>query len=419
MHAFARSGRMSYSAYQAHSDGMWALRALATAAIPLIDRARPALSGDRALRRIAAACEVLLLAALTHRRPPFRIDRAAVGPPDALHEVAVVEEAVTTTPFATLLHFRKDMPDPGPRVLLVAPMSGHFATLLRDTVQTMLRDHDVYITDWNNARDVPLSAGRFGLDEYTEHIIGFLAALGPGAHVMAICQPCVAALAAVAIMSEDGHPATPASMILMAGPIDCRISPTSVNALATDKPIEWFEKKLISRVPVRYAGAMRKVYPGFLQLSAFLNMNLDRHLASFREFFDDVVNGQTEKAEATRSFYREYFAVADLPAEFYLETVQRVFQEYALAKGDLMWRGRSVEPAAIRRTALLTIEGERDDICSLGQTLAAHDLCSGLRPYMKTHFVQPGAGHYGVFSGRRWSASIYPVVRDVIHVSRR
>ncbi|HEY1458521.1 MAG TPA: polyhydroxyalkanoate depolymerase [Casimicrobiaceae bacterium] len=405
---------MIYQTYQAQSDSMWPLRALATAAIPILDRTRPTLSGDRALRKIAAACEVVLLAALTHRRPPFRIDCVVVG--DA--EVAVHEETVTATPFATLLHFRKDVPDPGPRVLVVAPMSGHFATLLRDTVQTMLRDHDVYITDWHNARDVPLAAGRFGLDEYTAHIVDFIAVLGPGANVMAICQPCVAVLAAVALMSAHEHPATPSCMVLMAGPIDCRISPTTVNVLATDKPIEWFEKKLIATVPVRYAGAMRRVYPGFLQLSAFLNMNLDRHIAAFRGFFEDVVNNQNEKAEATRSFYREYFAVADLPAEFYLETVKRVFQDYALAKGELTWRDERIALSAIRRTALLTIEGERDDICSLGQTLAAHDLCSGLRPYMKTHYVQPGAGHYGVFSGRRWSGNIYPVVRDVIHVSR-
>jgi polyhydroxyalkanoate depolymerase len=256
------------------------------------------------------------------------------------------------------------------------------------------------------------------MDEYIEHVIDFLGALGPGANVMAICQPCVAVLAAVAIMSEDQHPATPAAMVLMAGPIDCRIAPTVVNNLANDKPIEWFEKKLISTVPLRYAGGTRRVYPGFVQLSAFLNMNLERHVASFRGLFEDIVNNETEKAEATRSFYKEYFAVADLPAEFYLETVKLVFQEYALAKGELKWRGRSVNPAAIHRTALLTVEGERDDICSLGQTLAAHDLCAGLRQYMKTHYIQPGAGHYGVFSGRRWSGSIYPMVRDIIHVSR-
>ncbi len=414
MNAITQKGGMMYQSFQAHADGMWILRALATAAIPVLDKTRPGMSGDRVLRKLAAACEVFLLAALTHRRPPFRIQSVKVGERD----VAVHEEVTHSTPFGTLLRFRKDMADPGPRVLIVAPMSGHFATLLRDTVQTMLNDHDVYITDWHNARDVPLAAGVFGLDEYVEHIIDFLGVIGPGANLMAICQPCVAALAAVAIMSEDAHPATPASMVLMAGPIDCRIAPTAVNKLATDKPIEWFEKNLISTVPLRYAGAMRKVYPGFLQLSAFLSMNLERHISSFRGFFEDLVNKEEEKAEATRSFYKEYFAVADLPAEFYVETVKRVFQDYALAKGELTWRDRKVNPDAIRRTALLTIEGERDDICSLGQTLAAHDLCSGLRQYMKTHYIQPGAGHYGVFSGRRWSGNIYPVVRDVIHVSQ-
>jgi poly(3-hydroxybutyrate) depolymerase len=219
----------------------------------------------------------------------------------------------------------------------------------------------------------------------------FLGVIGPPVHLMAICQPCVAALAATALMAEDDHPATPASLTLMAGPIDCRVSPTEVNKLATDKPIGWFEQHLISTVPLRYPGALRKVYPGFLQLMAFMSMNLDRHLDSFRNLFHDLVNGETDKANATKTFYREYFAVCDLPAEFYLETVRLVFQEYALPQGKLTWRGRRVDPAAIRRTALLTVEGERDDICSLGQTLAAHDLCAGLRGYLKTHYVQAGA----------------------------
>jgi poly(3-hydroxybutyrate) depolymerase len=333
-------------------------------------------------------------------------------------EIAVREEAPFATPFGTLVHLRKDMPDPGPRVLIVAPMSGHFATLLRDTARTMLADHDVYITDWHNARNVPIVAGRFGMDEYIEHLMQFLGFIGPGAHLVAICQPCVPALAAVALMSEDDHPATPASLTLMAGPIDCRISPTEVNKLATDQPITWFEQNLVSTVPLRYPGAMRRVYPGFLQLMAFMSMNLDRHLDSFRALFQQLVNNEHEKAAATRTFYEEYLAVCDLPAEFYLETVRLVFQEYALPKGELTWRGRKVDLSAIRRTALLTIEGERDDICSLGQTLAAHDLCTGLRPYLKTHYVQAGAGHYGVFSGKRWSGSIYPVVREAIHVAQ-
>jgi polyhydroxyalkanoate depolymerase len=297
-------------------------------------------------------------------------------------------------------------------------MSGHFATLLRETVRTMLADHDVYITDWHNAREAPVAAGRFGLDEYTEHVMRFLRVMGPGSHLMAICQPCVSALSAVALMSEDADPALPASLTLMAGPIDCRISPTAVNKLAMTKPIAWFEKNLVATVPLRYRGAGRRVYPGFLQLTAFMNMNLERHVSAFRGYYDDLVAGNLEKASATRSFYEEYFAVADLPAEFYLETVRHVFQEYALPLGKLAFRGRTIDAGAIRRTALLTVEGERDDICSLGQTLAAHDLCVNLRQYLRTHYIQAGVGHYGVFSGKRWANQIYPVVREVIHTSR-
>jgi poly(3-hydroxybutyrate) depolymerase len=303
-------------------------------------------------------------------------------------------------------------------VLIVAPMSGHFATLLRDTVRTMAAEHDVYVTDWHSARDVPLMAGRFGLDEYTEHLMRFLRAMGPGSHLMAICQPCVAALAATALMSEDDDDATPASLTLMAGPIDCRVSPTAVNALATAKSIEWFEHNLITHVPLPLRGAGRRVYPGFVQVGAFMGMNRQRHIDAFRNYYQGLVDDEPEVTEPIRRFYEEYLAVSDLPAEFYLETVKLVFQEYALPLGELSWRGRKVDPTAIRRTALLTIEGERDDICAPGQTLAAQDLCSKLRPYMRTHTVQAGVGHYGVFSGRRWQQQIYPMVRDVIHVSQ-
>ncbi len=403
-----------YQAYQTQTDLMWPVRTLARAAVPMLNDATLGLSGHAAQRRLAAACEVLNLAEVTHKRPPWGIDSVLVNG----ELVPVVEEAAQVTPFATLLRFRKDVPVPQPRALIVAPMSGHFATLLRDTVRTMLADHDVYVTDWHNIRDVPLSAGRFGLDEYTQHLIDFLAAMGPGAHVVAICQPCVASLAAVAVMSEDEHPAVPASLTLMAGPIDCRINPTGVNTLATSKPIAWFEKNLISPVPWRHRGVGRRVYPGFVQLTAFMSMNKDRHLNAFKDFYRQLVDGEHDKAQATRAFYEEYMAVADLSAEFYLETVRLVFQDYALPRGQLTFKGRTVKPAAIRRTALLTVEGERDDICSIGQTLAAHDLCTGLRPYLRTHYVQPGVGHYGVFSGKRWQNHIYPVVREVIHVSR-
>ena len=404
---------MMYQAYQAQSDLMWPLRTMAKFAVPMFQDPTYALSDLPAHRRMAAACKVLALAEVTHKRPPWNIDCVMVKG----ENVPVTEDVVASTPFATLLRFRKEGAGPQPKVLIVAPMSGHFATLLRDTARTVLQDHDVYITDWHNVRDVPLAAGRFGLDEYTEHIIDFLAVMGPNANVIAVCQPCVASLAAVALMSEDQHPATPASLTLMAGPIDCRISPTAVNKLATTKPIEWFEKNLISRVPLRHAGGGRRVYPGFVQLSAFMSMNRQRHVDAFRAYYINLVEQAHDKTEPTRTFYDEYMAVADLPAEFYLETVQLVFQDYALARGDLHWRGRRVDPGAIRRTALMTVEGERDDICAPGQTLAAQDLCTRLRPYMRTHLVQAGVGHYGVFSGRRWQNHIYPMLRDVIHVS--
>lgn len=406
---------MMYHAYQTHSDLMWPLRTAARFAAPmLLDSSFAAFGGVGSPRQIAAACKLLELTEVTHRRPAWAIDSIVVEG----ETLAVDEEAVHSTPFATLTRFSTPRSASQPKVLLVAPMSGHFATLLRDTVRTMLQGHEVYVTDWHNIRDVPLSAGRFGLDEYTEHLMRFLETIGPGAHLMAICQPCVSALSAVALMSEDRNPATPLSLTLMAGPIDCRISQTEVNKLATTKPIEWFESNLISRVPLGHRGAGRRVYPGFVQLSAFMSMNRERHATAFREYFQHLLDDETEKAEVTRRFYEEYLAVSDLSAEFYLETVRLVFQEYALPKGELTYRGRRIDPGAIRRTAMLTVEGERDDICAIGQTLAAQDLARNLRPYMRTHYVQPGVGHYGVFSGRRWQNQIYPMVRDVIHVSR-
>jgi polyhydroxyalkanoate depolymerase len=404
---------MMYHAYQAHNDLLWPLRSFARASVPLLLDPSLGLGGHPPHRQAAAACEVMRLAEITHSRPDWAIHSVTAQG----REWPVVEEVMHSAAFGTLRRFAKPGTPEQPRMLIVAPMSGHFATLLRDTVRTALVDHDVYVTDWHNARDVPLAAGRFGLDEYIEHLMQFLAVLGPGAHLMAICQPCVAALAAVALMSEDEHPATPASLTLMAGPIDCRISPTEVNKLATTKPIEWFESKLISRVPWRFRGAGRRVYPGFVQLTAFMSMNQDRHLNAFRDYYVNLVEQDDEKVQATRAFYEEYMAVADLPAEFYLETVQLVFQDYALPRGELTFRGRRIDPSAIRRTALVTIEGERDDICAPGQTLAAQDLCSKLRPYMRTHYVQPGVGHYGVFSGRRWQGQIYPLVRNVIRLS--
>ncbi len=402
-----------YPAYQAHADLLWPLRAATRLSLPFLQHAGTR-RGWAAARQMAAAGQVFELAQVTHTRPPWRIERVASGG----ESWPVVEEVVSATPFATLRRFHRLGAPPSPKVLVVAPMSGHFATLLRDTVRTLAQDHDVHVTDWHNVRDVPLAAGRFGLDEYTQHVIDFLAALGPGAHVVAVCQPCVSALAAVALMAEDDHPSTPASLTLMAGPIDCRVSPTEVNRLATSRPIAWFRRHLISHVPWQHKGAGRRVYPGFVQLSAFMSMNKDRHTNAFKDYYRHLVTDEFDLAEATRLFYEEYLAVADLSADFYLETVERVFQTFDLPRGALMFKGRRVNPAAIRRTALLTIEGERDDICAVGQTLAAQELASSLKLYMRTHYIQPNVGHYGVFSGRRWQHQVYPLVRHVIQVSQ-
>jgi poly(3-hydroxybutyrate) depolymerase len=399
---------MLYQAYQTQSDLFSPLRLLAQhqSALFWLHKTEGSL-----LRKLSAAAEVVSRMRLTHSRPAYGIDSVLVqGEP-----APVVEEKTLALPFGTLLHFRKPGTGAQPPVLLVAPLSGHFATLLRETARTLLQDHDVYITDWHNARDVALRHGAFGLDDYIEHMMSFMAAIGPGVHVVAVCQPCVAALAATALMAEDGHPAQPRSLTLMAGPVDCRVNPTGVNRLATSKPIGWFEKNLISHVPLPHAGYMRRVYPGFVQLSAFLSMNLERHKKSFEDLYRHLVEGEIEKANVIRVFYEEYLAVNDLPAEFYLETVEKVFQTYELPLGKLHYRGRRIDCGAIRRTALFTVEGERDDICSVGQTVAAQDLCTGIRPYLKTHHIQTGVGHYGVFSGRRWNSQIYPRLREVIH----
>jgi polyhydroxyalkanoate depolymerase len=404
---------MLYQAYQAQSDVMAPVRMLAASALKAIGQPLSDIAGTAHLRNLTAAYELIARAGLTHERPPFGIDQVKVGNRD----VQVREEFAEVTPFGTLLHFKKDIEQAQPPVLLVAPLSGHFATLLRGTVRTMLPEHDVYITDWHNVRDVPTSEGQFGFDDYVAHLIHFLEVIGPGAHVVAVCQPCVAALIAVAVMAEAGNAAAPLSMTLMAGPIDPRVNPTKVNKLAEGKPIEWFEKNLIATVPIRYKGAFRRVYPGFVQLAAFMSMNIDRHLKAHRDLYDNLVKGEIEKAAVTKKFYDEYFAVLDLTAEFYLETVRLVFQEFALARGVIDFRGRRVDPRAIRRTMLFTVEGERDDICAVGQTAAAHDLCTSLRPYMKRHHMQPGVGHYGVFSGKSWENQIFPMLKNVILAS--
>ena len=401
---------MLYQAYQAQSDIMMPVRKFAELAMETVGMRLNGSARPSPLSNLNAAYELIARAGLTHTRPEYDIDSVMVGD----QEVAVTEEETLVTPFATLRHFKKDIDQDQPRVLIIAPLSGHFATLLRATVRTMLAEHDVYITDWHNARDVPLSDGPFSFDSYTGHLIKFLETIGPGAHMVAVCQPCVSALVAASVMAQGDHPAQPRSMTLMAGPIDTRVSPTKVNELAKGKPIEWFEKKLIATVPARYAGGGRKVYPGFIQLSAFMAMNMDRHVKAHRELYENLAKGNAEKAAQTKAFYDEYFAVLDLASEFYLETVKLVFQDHALPLGELTYEGQKVEPAAIKRTMLFTVEGERDDICAVGQTLAAHDLCTSLRPYRKKHHMQAGVGHYGVFSGRTWQNQIYPMVKNVI-----
>lgn len=401
---------MLYSVYQGMTDALTPLRLAARMALSMQDALGPI--GEMPVMRSGfALADMIADTKFTHARPDYAIDAVSSGNIAA----AVREEVVVSLPFGDLLHFAKEgIETPQPKMLVVAPLSGHYATLLRATVRTLLRDHDVYITDWKNARDVPLADGHFGFADYTDYIIRFLEHLGPRSNVLAVCQPCVPTLAAVAVMAEDDNPAQPRTMTLMAGPVDVRIAPTVVNELATSKSLDWFEKQLISRVPLRYRGGGRRVYPGFLQLIAFMSMNMERHGDQHRLMYQHLADGHEIEAEKIRDFYHEYYAVLDLTAEFYLETVDIVFQRTLLAKGEMMHRGRLVRPSAIHRTALLTVEGERDDICAVGQTAAAHGLCSSLRPHLKRHHLQPGVGHYGVFAGRKWETQVYPQVRNLV-----
>jgi len=366
------------------------------------------------VRHMRAACHILANARPTHDRPAFGIETVPVDGRDA----EVFERSTLTTPFATLLHFAKPSVTGQPRVLVVGPMSGHFTTLIRPTIRTLLSDHDVYAIDWHNARDIPAHHGPFGLDEYIEHVMQALRHLGPDTHVVAVCQPAVPVLAAVALLAAAGDPAEPSSVTLMAGPIDTRVNPNRVNKSATDKPLSWFERRVVDTVPSRYAGAGRRVYPGVVQLTAFMSMNPKRHLSAHTQMYRNLVSGNDVAAATTRAFYDEYGAVMDVPAEFYLETVDRIFQQHEFPLGRFTWRGQRVDPGAIRRTALLTVEGAKDDICSPGQTEAAHQLCTGIPEERKRHHLQNGVGHYGVFSGSRWEVEVYPVVREFIESAR-
>jgi poly(3-hydroxybutyrate) depolymerase len=363
-------------------------------------------------RAAAALFELFDRATQRRHKPAFGLDKTMAGG----GQVAVCETVVAEKPFCRLLHFARDLKARGddPQVLVVAPMSGHHATLLRGTVETLLPQHEVYITDWTDARLVPLSAGNFDLADYVDYIIDFLRILGPRTHVMAVCQPSPPALAATALMAADGDPATPRSLTLMGGPVDTRVSPTAVNVVGASQSLDWFEHKVIDLVPPHYPGAMRRVYPGFLQLGGFMSMNPDRHVQSHIEFFHHLVVGDGESAAAHRRFYDEYLSVMDLSADFYLDTIRHVFQEHSLPTGTFTHRGERVDPAAIKSTALMTIEGELDDISGLGQTKAAHSLCVNISTARRRHLEQEGVGHYGIFNGRKWRQFIYPAWAEFV-----
>jgi poly(3-hydroxybutyrate) depolymerase len=350
-------------------------------------------------KRLAASSELFLRITERYEKPKWNLT-------EALPEVALAK------PFCNLVHFRQDRPKRH-KVLLVAPLSGHHATLLRDTVRSLLPEHDVWISDWTNARLVPLTAGPFHLADYVDYVRDWIRFLSPDLHVISVCQPTVPVLAAVSLQASNGE-ATPQTMVMMGGPIDARRSPTAVNNLARRKPYSWFEQNVIERVPAKYPGYMRRVYPGFLQHLGFVAMNPDRHLIAHWDYYHKLVSGDGESAASHRRFYDEYNAVLDMPAEYYLDTVKTVFQDYALPKGRMFVRGELVRPQAIRDTALLTIEGELDDISGNGQTEAAHALCLNIPRERRSHYVAPGVGHYGIFSGRRWREIIFPRVREFI-----
>ncbi len=365
-------------------------------------------------KNIRAACDVFENVTRRYGKPEFAIKNVQI---DGL-TVPLREQIALVKPFGNLIHFQRDEAVSGPRsdpkVLLVAPMSGHYATLLRGTVEAMAREHEVYITDWADARDIPIAMGRFDFDDFVDYIIDFINFLGPNTHVIAVCQPAVPVLVATALMATRNSEIQPASLTLMGGPIDTRRNPTKVNELAGGRSIDWFERNVISTVPFPHAGFMRPVYPGFMQLTGFMTMNLERHMNAHVDLFNNLVKGDCDSVKQHQDFYEEYLAVMDLTAEFYLQTVKTVFQDHSLPDRTLYHRGEYVDCSAIQRTALMTVEGERDDICGLGQTEAAHDLCTGIPSVEKVHYVQPGVGHYGVFNGTRWRTEIQPRIREFI-----
>ena len=359
---------------------------------------------------MASALEVFAHASASRGKPAFGFTHTTVDG----RQVAVHEEILVQKPFGQLKRFAREGVEGGPKLLIVAPMSGHFATLLRGTVERMLPSYDVHITDWRDAKYVPLSDGSFDLDDYIDYLVAFLEEMGPAAHMLAVCQPSVPSLATVALMSADQHPCRPRTLTMMGGPIDTREAPTAVNTLATERPFAWFEHNVIATVPMMYPGNGRRVYPGFLQLSGFMTMNLGNHMMSHWEMFKHLVAGDGDSAEATKSFYDEYRSVCDMTAEFYLQTIDVVFQNHKLPRGEMTHRGRPVDLSAIRDVALLAIEGERDDISGLGQTRAALTLATKLPGAKKRYYMADGVGHYGIFNGSKWRDRIAPVVEEWI-----
>ncbi|MBY6015824.1 polyhydroxyalkanoate depolymerase [Qipengyuania gaetbuli] len=402
---------MLYQAYELQRS--WLSSASAWASIGAEMLSNPAMPfGYMGMGPVAAsALEVFAHATATYGKPAWGIESVEAGG----KHWPVVEATVLNKPFGDLKRFhRENLPEDAPRLLIVAPMSGHYATLLRGTVERMLENYVVYVTDWADARNVPLHEGHFDLDDYMDYVIEFLDHIGPGAHAMAVCQPSVPVFAATAIMNRDKHPCTPKTLTMMGGPIDTRCSPTSVNDLAMERPIEWFRHNVIATVPMQYRGAGRDVYPGFMQLAGFMSMNLGNHMMSHYEMFKHLTVGDEASAQATKDFYDEYRSVCDMTAEFYLQTVKEVFQDHAIPNGTFMHRGKLIDLGDITQTALLAIEGERDDISGLGQTKAALDLTPNLKAAKKRYYMAEGAGHYGIFNGSRWRTKIAPVVEDFI-----
>jgi len=400
---------MLYQLYDWQRAALEPWRAFAQAANDLYGNPDSPLSYLPGSRNVAAAFDLMTRLTQRYERPEFGIASVRVGE----REYAVRETPALEKPFCRLLHFEKEGAPAMPKVIVFAPLSGHFATLLRDTVKTMLPDHDVWITDWIDAKEIPVTMGPFHFDDYVAYVREFLAFLGPECHAISVCQPTVPVMAAVALMSQAGE-SLPRTLTMMGGPIDTRRSPTSVNTFATTRPLAWFEAKVIQRVPLRYPGFMRLVYPGFLQFAGFVAMNPDRHMESHLQYYQHLVAGDGESADAHRRFYDEYNAVMDLPAEYYIETVERVFQKHLLPQGKLEVAGERVRPDAIRGTALFTIEGELDDISGNGQTEAAQGLTKAIPAKDKQHFEAKGVGHYGIFSGRKYREMIYPRIREFI-----